>query len=440
MQRHHLTNESAIFSLWLNWAVSIVSLSLPTFIALFAPKIWIPIITLGIMFLLIIYRHTIGRSASTSCDLIETITIRSLGTSAVIMLVIAIAYVRGYISMFFEPSEINTDIPFLSILIIAPVTAFLTLYHIITDDKCSVCRSCAIKNGHYSERGFLGKVFRHESRVQLYVLFALTMTLTAIGWIYYAFFYINVSINGMDRFMLNWIPLIFYLSSLFYMGGRYFSFWSFYYKNIKLNPHRREKTSNVRFLIFSGEEILLSHTDELFEMQSEDILDTPCSLFIQKHETFSVEEAAVTFTDLTNISPADFTLRFMYQSRDISGLNNTFHFICCLNSPSLTAGSMLRGKWYSMNKLQRLIDERKITPLLAAELNRLYTITMAWKTYDSAGRRLYKVKNYRPGFRLKGICEWDVDFDSPKWLEIARFNEDKPFFRLRKLFRRPVNS
>lgn len=73
--------------------------------------------------------------------------------------------------------------------------------------------------------------------------------------------------------------------------------------------------------------------------------------------------------------------------------------------------------------------------MLASEIHRLHTITMAWKTYDAEGRRLYKVKNYHPIFRLDGICDWDVDFNSPKWLDVARLNEDKRFFRLRKLWR-----
>ena len=77
---------------------------------------------------------------------------------------------------------------------------------------------------------------------------------------------------------------------------------------------------------------------------------------------------------------------------------------------------------------------------MATEIHRLYTITMAWKTYDSEGRRLYKVKNYRPAFRLNGICDWDVDFNSPQWLQVARFNEDKPFFKIRRFWKKRISG
>ena len=75
------------------------------------------------------------------------------------------------------------------------------------------------------------------------------------------------------------------------------------------------------------------------------------------------------------------------------------------------------------------------TPL-ATELYRIHTITMAWKTYDRRGRRLYPVKNYRPTFRLGDLRKWDVDYDDTSWFSVAFNNEDRKFFRLRSLWQK----
>ena len=115
---------------------------------------------------------------------------------------------------------------------------------------------------------------------------------------------------------------------------------------------------------------------------------------------------------------------------------NTFHYICCPNSSDVLEESGFKGKWYNQSQIERMLHNRELTPMLAAEIHRLYTVTMAWKTYDADGNRLYKVKNYHPLFRLNGICDWDVDFNSPLWLEVSRFNEDKPLFRFRRMLRR----
>ena len=126
----------------------------------------------------------------------------------------------------------------------------------------------------------------------------------------------------------------------------------------------------------------------------------------------------------------------MYKSTDMSGQANVFHFICCLPAKETINSTSVRGQWFTLSQLQRLLYNHELTKMLASEIHRLYTVTMAWKTYDADGNRLYRIKNYRPTFRLKGICDWDVDFNDSQWLEVARFNEDKPLFHLRKLFHR----
>ncbi len=439
-QQHHFTNESAIFSLWLSWTISVGALILPILLALVVPKIWMPLIVLGIMGALILYRNTGGRNAVYSCDLIQAIAVRTLGISALIMLVIAIIYVRGYISMFFEPSEINTDIPFLSVLIIAPVAALNCIGHLLLGRSASVCRACVIKNGPYSERGFLGKIFRQESNYQLRMLLIFMLVLTVVGWTYYALFYINVNLNRVDRFVLSWVPGILFGLTIIYLGMRYFSLWGYYYKHIESNPRKNATTSNIRYLVLCGDNIFLSRMGEFNEIPDTNKLDTPAELFLPTREKISIAEASRMFADLSNINREAFSMRFMYKNSDLSGFNNSYHFICCLNTLETIDDSFLKGKWYTLSQLQRHLANRDVDPMLAAEIHRLYTITMAWKTYDSEGRRLYKIKNYHPNFRLRGICDWDVDFNSSLWLEVARFNEDKPFYRLRKLLRRNSNQ
>ena len=93
-----------------------------------------------------------------------------------------------------------------------------------------------------------------------------------------------------------------------------------------------------------------------------------------------------------------------------------------------------------MPELERLLNGDSLAPLMAAEIHRLYTVTMAWKTYDRLGRRLYKIKNYRPTFRLRDIQNWDVDFNDSQWLRVAVNNQDRPFYSLKRFWRRYVNG
>lgn len=193
--------------------------------------------------------------------------------------------------------------------------------------------------------------------------------------------------------------------------------------------------SAVRFLLLYEDNIFLSRKEEFYDTPDGNKFDTPTSVTLAHINSLNRKEADEYLHNLSGLEEDDYTLRFMYKSTDMSGLANVYHYICCLRSKDVIDDTTLQGKWFSLSQLQRLLYNRDLAPALAAEIHRLYTVTMAWKTYDIEGRRLYKIKNYHPAFRLKGICDWEVDFDNPRWLDVARFNEDKPFFRLRSLFR-----
>lgn len=431
----HITNEKAIFTLWLNWTIAVGALAMPQFSALVLPRPWIPAVTFLMMFLLILYRNTGHKFQVSSCDLVQTICVRTLCISATIMVLISIIYARGLISFFYPQELINVHVPYLSVLILAPVAAINCLYYALRGNKAGVCRRCIIKYGPATERGFLGKIFSQESRYQVHCLLLIATVLSAIGWFYYAYFYVNVNINSADNFFYNWIPLIFYGLSIIFFGMRYFTLWSYYYNHIELNPRVRMDGSGVRFLIIHDDSVFLSRVSEFDDIPDGDKYDTPANLSLRHYHYVSLDEAATYLKNMSGMSDDDFSLRFMYKSNDLSGMANVFHFICCVSSKSVVDETSLRGEWYTLPQLQRLLYNHEMSHTLAAEIHRLHTVTMAWKTYDIDGYRLYKIKNYRPAFRLKGICEWNVDFNNPRWLDVARFNEDSPLFKLRRLVR-----
>lgn len=433
--QHHISNERAIFTLWLNWAISVGALALPEFTAIFVPRSWIPIITFGVMFLLILYRNTGVRFQSLSCERIQTVCVRTLCWSAVIMLIIGVIYARHIISLFYPDELLNMRIPYLTILVLGPVATFFCCVALIQGYDSKVCRECIMKFGTASERGFLGKIFYQEGKYQLRALLYLSASLSLFSWIYYVCCYINVNLNNLDHFVFNWVPSIFYGLSVIFFGMRYFSLWGYYYNYIELNPHVRMNGSAVRFLLLYEDNIFLSRKEEFYDTPDGNKFDTPTSVTLAHINSLNRKEADEYLHNLSGLEEDDYTLRFMYKSTDMSGLANVYHYICCLRSKDVIDDTTLQGKWFSLSQLQRLLYNRDLAPALAAEIHRLYTVTMAWKTYDIEGRRLYKIKNYHPAFRLKGICDWEVDFDNPRWLDVARFNEDKPFFRLRSLFR-----
>lgn len=433
----NLTQESAILNLWLNWIICVGTLMIPILLRVYLPALAIPILTFILMGGLIVYDRISLKDKWAVCPLIPSLIIRTLGISAVILVVICIIYSKGFINYIDKTGLVNHDIPYLAVLVMAPVLMMLGLWSKFRGKRYSACQNCFITLGAASERGFTGNLFSQESRYQRDFLIAISAAISAITWAYYFFLYINVNLNTPDKFVFGWVPVIFYALSVIYLGARYFTLWAYYFQDIEGSDKRHGSSSELRFLIISGDNMYLSRNEMISDIPDSSMYDTPATLFITRRDNVSLKAAEKIFGDISRLSTEDFEFRFMYHSEDVTGARNIFHFICSpIDKEIMSQSAFSSGKWYNLSRLERMLHNRELSPMLAAEIHRLYTITMAWKTYDYEGRRLYKVKNYRPLFRLKGICDWDVDFNSSHWMEVARFNEDKPFFHIRRLFRR----
>ncbi len=98
------------------------------------------------------------------------------------------------------------------------------------------------------------------------------------------------------------------------------------------------------------------------------------------------------------------------------------------------------GTWFTLDQLDRMIKTARLSAELTDEIYRIFTITMAWKTYDTEGRRLYPIKHYRPTFRLRDLKSWTVDYNDVSWFAIANNNQDRPFFRTRRFWHKITGS
>lgn len=432
-----VNHEDAIVSLWLNWIISIGALVLPLALRAFLPAMSIPLITFACMGALLIYDKTSIQGRWAVCPLIPSIVIRSLAISGIVMLVISVIYSKGIINYIYDTGLVNNEIPYVDVLVVAPVALLVTLWSKLRGRSYSACRNCFISLGSKSERGFLGELFSQESKYQRDLLITILTIIIITSWGYYTYFYINVNLNQPDKFFFCWLPVILYAISIIYLGARYFTVWAYYFQDIEGSDKRRGPSTEVRFLIISGDNIFLSRGDTLSDIPDNSYYDSPATLVVNHRDNVSLKEAIRFFEDISRLRADKLDFRFMYVSYEAGGSRNTFHFICSpLDKDFMQESAFKSGKWYNLSRLERMLHNRELSPMLAAEIHRLYTITMAWKTYDYEGRRLYKVKNYRPLFRLKDICDWDVDFNSSHWMNVAHFNEDKPFFRLRRLFRK----
>lgn len=255
-----------------------------------------------------------------------------------------------------------------------------------------------------------------------------------VEWSYYLIFFINVNINTPDRFMFTVVPLAVLGLSVVYMTGRYMNFWAHYSHNC--GKADCTESTQLRFMVISDGMMLLTDSEEAAMTGTP--VDTPAIITLNNTPHMTIENARRRFAEMSGLS--DFGLRYIYQSSGCDAPTKVLHYVVTLDKQSDIDSSTLKGKWYNAYHLENLIRSGAASLPLSGAVHRIYTVTMAWKTYDADGRRLYPIKNYRPTFRLKDFDEWMVDYDDAHWINVACNNEDSLLYRARGLWRKYVRN
>lgn len=427
MTQHHNISTATIRGLWNNWAIAFGAIALVTFFSLFISKVILPAIIFVLAYVMMAkLKSDSGNSKMGACNLIVWATAIILFWSGLIMVIINIIHAEWFFGGRFVVEPFNPQHPYVASLIIFPTALAVSIYFLARGHSLKICQNCHARFGYYHQSSSVATLYFREARYQLRLMLMLSLLLSIVDWGYYYFFYINVNFNSPDKFYFIIMPIAVYLISLVYMSLRYMSMSDDLVARYS-SKNMKPMMTLVRFLVLSGDRILLSE-------QSDGLIDTPVKKTMTRREEISLDEARHEFADMSGTK--DFDLKFLYSESGYVNGTNVIHFAAFLPDAAESHDLRVRGQWNTIDQLDRQLKAHRLTPLLMSELHRIYNITMAWKTYDRDGRRLYPIKNYHPTFRLRDFKKWDVDYTDLHWLDIASNNEDRPLFRLRRFWRK----
>lgn len=436
-REHKKAQFYGLQSLFSNWIYSVGAVAVLLFLGQFVDKLLFPGLVLILQFLLMRRSHTGRNRDDVVCNLLPHIMSRVLFLSAIVMVVINFYYLKIIDPQQFADGRANKMIPYITILIVAPISTIVVAWAILRRRHTYFCRTCRMIHGHYSEQGFVDRLLSNESRYQLRMLFVVSVVSTCYGWIYYAVHYINSDLNTADRFYYNWVPLILYLLSVVYMAVRYWSLFAFCQQNTISEGLPPTSATLLRYIVMCDDRILLATS----EFNGHIVYDTPATRAV--YETSRVDESMVRleFDKLCGKTIEGAVFRVLYESQRRHGHGNVFHILVELPSRSVLQNSLISsGEWLTAYALGQAAKSGDLRSMLAAEIHRIYTVAMAYKAYHRTGIRRYDIRHYKPLFNLNELMVLDVDFNDPAWLLVARDNEDKPFFHLRRFWRKYVGG
>lgn len=367
------------------------------------------------------------------CSMVTHYSIYTLLFSGLTMLLISLLRTNYVLLHFpdlayFEKTYNNAFI----VYPIATVVFFISMYR---RTKTKYCRACTmIANASISE-SLRRNVLHHEAKFQLRFSFVVSMLLTVEAYVFYFVYYSKYDdghLQSPDIFFLYVIPAIVYVICLVYLLVRYSTLE--FEIPLKMAQYTNSRSSRIRYMVVWRDQLLLK--DLVDDKAHGSYWDTPADVPICFQNTLSEHQAFVEFRKFSGLE--DFKLKWLYGTNFQE--QNVFHYAVFIDDEVEEAKGKMSGEWMMLREVSSLLKKGHISRPFAAELHRVFTITMAWKTYDREGKRLYPIKNYRPTFRLRDFHKWDVDYEDMHLMSIAENNEDKPFFHLRKFWRRYING
>lgn len=415
--------------MWLKWMLASGSPALVVILSLLIPKVWLPFAVYAISYGLVMsLRADNSRKALKACGLVVKLASEVLFWTATVMLAINLMAADWFFGNMLDDPMFNPSQPYITSLILFPVVIAMNAYALFAGQNLTYCRNCRRDHGYYSGDGLVATLFYHESKYQIKLLLIGSIVISIVAWTYYLVRYVNINFNSADIFIFKGLPVIFFIFGAVYMSARYRSIAASL-SRLGVDENSSSSLTRLRFLVLSGDRVYLSS-------DSNGLFDTPATETINRTDKLSDDEARKYFSELSGLT--DFELKYIYSNDGFAGGSNIIHYAAFI--PDNNIGRLEPADPMTLDALDRLIKASMISPLLANEIYRIYTVTMAWKTYDREGRRLYPIRHYRPTFRLGDLREWAVDYNDLHWLNIATNNQDCAFYRMRRLWRRLFSS
>lgn len=413
------TLSKGVWNLWLNWCVPFGVVML-LFIA--APM-YGDVFTVVSSFFILCFANTVifvnRRDNSKYCLIVPYLI------ELVLVLTVVFIFVLNIIGQNFiteiSGQPYNYSLPKMPVLFFAPFALILTVWLKYKKRKCAFCQDCLSRLGMSSERSLLSRIYYKEATLQTDLIVYISIVLTVIEWAFYFKFYINTNFNSLDIYIYVWLPVTIFGSSVIFFTFRYYALKRY------LCSDDCVISTKVRFLLVHGNKICIKNGDIFF--------DTPVKTEIPYHNSISELEVNGIFSNLSDYK--NVKIRFLYQNSDFKTIANVFHYAVFIHG-DLKIDEEKSLEWFNLEELKFLMGIKVVSPLLLNEINRVYTYAMTWKTYDKSGKRRYKVRYYKPTFRLEDMESWNIDYNDPTWLYVSKVNEDSRFFKMKLFWHRYI--
>lgn len=424
-----------LYRLWKN-----LSIGLLVYIVLIActrllPFFMAPILALGACLLLytVIYNHR--KREDHNCLVTLYAFFCCLMVYCIVSILVNTAYAWGLILV---PDElIFFNDPYIPSLVIMPLSFLTMLVIYLRRNKLMICKECRLRNGDKWERGLFGLILDHETRIQLVNLVWLFGGISAIVWTYYLAVYVNTNVNDKDWYVFLWLNIAGCLLDEVYFAYRFANLYMDLKEANELitQEELRDMTAKtyMRFYVVCKNQLYVdTHAIDMATTPRE-VIDTPFQTS-RAVNGMSLPEIKNFVEKRTGVPGGDLIFFFGRRSPHLERQSMLRYFYFLPGSPEDYPVLHAPGQWLTMPRLKEIYNNTpsRLGSTLVADITRLATILVTQKKFKEDGSLKVNLKTYQPSFTLEEVKTSGLDFQDDKWIRVSMFNEQTPFFRVKK--------
>lgn len=442
MEDLNKVSSSHLYTFWRNLSIGLLSLVVLMTFSRLMPSYLSPVIALITTAALytLLYNERINRQSS--CMVVPYAIFFSLIVYSFVSILVNVLWIWGIIPHYSIPRElVFFNEPFLSSLYLCPC-CFVTMVIIyLRRRKLRICRDCAFESNKDTERSRAGAIFSYESYFQLRNLMLLFGFLTAVTWGYYFLIFNQISVNDRDWYIFSWFIIIFFILDEVYFIFRYYNLYLDLKDNNEIisDEEIQDMTAKtyIRFLVVCGNNTYIDTKAIDPSQPYKEVIDTP---FFTKRSVngISVDEVRRIIEKMTGHKGGE--LKFFYgrKSSDLANHSILRYFYFLDGDISDYQDMNVDGEWIDFEKFKQIYARNpgKLSSLTLTDISRLATIMLTEKIFDENGYRKNRLKSYQPTFTFPEVRKSDLDFQDDKWIKIAEFNSDTPFYSLKRWWRK----
>lgn len=440
MENYNKISSTRLYNFWKHLSIGLLVVIAMIGLSHLFPYFFSPIIALlaAAVLYTMVYNNKINNSPD--CMLIISALLYSTVIYSFFSILVNILDLWNFLP-FKIPKELSFfNNPYLPTLYLNPICFFTLLFCLVRRRKILICVHCRLARGEMSDRGKLGNIYEHESKIQLENLTGLFGILSVAVWVYYIFFFVDADLNGRDNYIFAGLDLIaFGLDELYFIYRYYNLYLDLKDNNEIISEEEAQEMSSrtsLRFYVICGDYMYLDFDCPEPRNPSQKVIDTPFTLR-RNVSGITVPEVNAIIRKQTGVRDGDMRFFFGRKNRDVSNHNVMRYFYYLDGKPEDYPDLNVKGQWVDFDTIKKIYSyhPEELSSIFVADITRMATIILTQKIFDENGFRKNKLKSYRPSFNLLEVRKNRYDFQDDKWIRISLFNSDTKLYRFKRWWR-----